>query len=235
MDATSPLTPKELARLALYRAVIRLTRLVGGRVDVAVVTSTSNLDPNPNPETKAEADEVPIAVACFFPPNTRPTMYSEFRAGLYAAARQFGYLVGVPRILWFQNVRSSLYTCLGETGEKQVEGAYVEIVGVDPEYRGAGFGGRLLEWTVQEYSAGFTSRDGDGDEGAGVKGRVVPPVYLETATPYAVRLYEKLGFRVLAEKAMEIEVDAQGLKRSGREEWERGEHRFRMMRLEFEQ
>lgn len=56
---------------------------------------------------------------------------------------------------------------------------YLMIIGVASNYQGQGFGGKLLQALIQE------------SDYAGI------PLYLETATERNVRMYERLGFKVL--------------------------------------
>jgi ribosomal protein S18 acetylase RimI-like enzyme len=56
---------------------------------------------------------------------------------------------------------------------------YLMIIGVASEFQGQGFGGKLLRALIEKSERG------------GV------PIYLETETERNVRMYERLGFRVL--------------------------------------
>jgi ribosomal protein S18 acetylase RimI-like enzyme len=58
---------------------------------------------------------------------------------------------------------------------------YLSVVGVDPEHKGKGIGGRLLQPILERADA----------EGL--------PCYLETGNPFALSFYQRLGFTVVSE------------------------------------
>ncbi len=63
---------------------------------------------------------------------------------------------------------------------------YLQILGVDPEYQGQGYGSKILRSLIAQY-----------DE-AGL------PIYLETETEKNIRLYEHFGFTVAGEIQLPI-------------------------------
>jgi len=56
---------------------------------------------------------------------------------------------------------------------------YLMIIGVASEFQGQGFGGKLLGALIEESE------------------QIGTPLYLETTTETNVRMYERLGFRLL--------------------------------------
>lgn len=70
----------------------------------------------------------------------------------------------------------------------------------DPEHAGHGYAIQLLKWRLLQHE----------EQAPEV------PVLLETASDYAQKIYERLGFRELSRKRFVLNgVDAQGLKAPG--------------------
>jgi ribosomal protein S18 acetylase RimI-like enzyme len=63
---------------------------------------------------------------------------------------------------------------------------YLMIIGVASEFQGQGLGGKLLGGLIEE------------SEQAGI------PIYLETATERNVRMYERIGFRLLSQVTLPV-------------------------------
>lgn len=143
----------------------------------------------------APNEKIPAAVACFLPPGIRPGFISLlisgwlaalFRLGARTAYRfQNGYLLGEK--LW--------HPALVAFGERYQDGAYVLVVGTDPSHAGHGHAAKLLQWQISRQK----------EESPAV------PVYLETASDYAQRVYEKLGFEEVTRGQMNLQgVDERG-------------------------
>lgn len=186
------LTSIQQDRLAFYRAVIKLVRLIGGIISVAIPTH----DP-------AESPGHPAAVLCWLPPGVQVTTYAVIRSGLFFAILRLGRWTGTLRFLSFESSLSRLYDrCLRPIGyASRHQGAFVQILGTDPKHAGKGLARGLLQWQVDQHQQQCL------DEGTAT------PVFLDTAGDYQQMLYERLGFQLLGKQRVPANVDAQGLKK----------------------
>ncbi|KAK4623073.1 uncharacterized protein CLAFUR5_06851 [Fulvia fulva] len=123
----------------------------------------------------APGTDTPVAVCCFLPPKLRPGAYFLFMSGWLSVLLaqsvtttyrfQRGYLKG-----------EKMWQRLGEPVD---DGTYVLILGTDPRHAGHGYAGKLLQHVLEQHE----------------KAHPGVPVYLETATDHAQRVYERLGFQ----------------------------------------
>ncbi|KAK3613284.1 hypothetical protein LTR56_027975 [Elasticomyces elasticus] len=140
--------------------------------------------------------DVPVAICLWFPPHARPSYWSQYRSGVIRAVLGFG-ITGIYRLLSFQDLTKALYTSsLPQLGIQHEDCGYVWILCTDPEHAGHGHAEKLLIWEVKRHHERFPT----------------VPALLDTATAYAVKVYERIGFRVIATKQMRLEVDGKGFR-----------------------
>lgn len=186
------LTSTQQDRLAFYRAVITLVRIIGGSISVATV-------PTHDP---AESPTQPAAVLCWLPPGIQVTTYAVLRSGLFFSILRLGRFRGTFRFLSFESSLSRLYgRCLRPLGYNgRHEGAFVQILGTDSKHAGKGLAKGLLQWQIEKHRQ------------KGVAAGRITPVFLDTAGDYQQTVYERLGFQILGRQRVPANVDAQGLK-----------------------
>jgi len=170
---------------------VRLTRVIGGSVDVATLPREQQPDSN--------NDDRPVAVSCWFPPRTRPSSLLTLRAGMVGA--WLGTEVTGSYRLWqftsiVESLQQSSVATLGDGRRRHADGAYVEIVATDPAHAGHGYAAALLAWQIQRHRELFP--------------RV--PVYLDTATDQGLKVYKRLGFREIGKKNMGLSLDRNGFR-----------------------
>lgn len=145
----------------------------------------------------APNEDVPAAVSCFLPPGVRQGFFAllmsgciflPFKLGLRAAYRS-RYNYRFAEALWHPVLESS--------GEQLQAGGNVLVLGTDPSHAGHGYAAQLLQWQIERHR----------EESPGV------PIYLETATDHAQKVYERLGFEEKARGGVHLRgVYEQGLK-----------------------
>ncbi|KAI5363786.1 putative GNAT domain, acyl-CoA N-acyltransferase [Septoria linicola] len=169
------------SRLALWRATLPLTRRLGGDINVAIPPGTNS----------------PAAVVCYLPPGVRPRYLSLLLSGWISAFLRLGLKTAYRFREDFELGERLWPPVLKPLGERYDTGAYVLVVGTNPEHAGHGYAGRLLQWRLERHD------------------RECPkvPVYLETATDHAQRVYERLGFEEMVRKRVMLpSVDERGCK-----------------------
>lgn len=170
------MTPEQRGRLAIYRGLIRLTRHLGGNVDVVVLRDR------------------PVAVSCWLPPNARPSLFSLWTSGMLRSILRLG-VVSTYRLLSFQLLIDRLFSRgVRDLPFTQHDGAYVEILGTDPTAAGHGYGSMLLDWQIERHWRLFPKS----------------PVFLDTNSDYAQRVYERLGFIQIGKGTLEARIDEYG-------------------------
>ncbi|KAK3112038.1 hypothetical protein LTR53_012103 [Teratosphaeriaceae sp. CCFEE 6253] len=138
----------------------------------------------------------PVAVCLWFPPHIRPSYWSQYRSGVIRAVLGFG-ITGIYRLLSFQDFTKALYTSsLPQLGIQHEDCGYVWILCTDPEHAGHGHAEKLLIWEVKRHHERSPT----------------VAALLDTATGYAVKVYERVGFSVIATKQMRLDVDGNGLR-----------------------
>ncbi|KAK4495137.1 hypothetical protein PRZ48_013464 [Zasmidium cellare] len=180
------LTSAQQHRLEFYRAIVRLVRIIGGFISVAI-------PPDGNE---------PAAMLCWLPPKVEVTAYAVLRSGFLYALLRLGRLLGTLHFLYFEWKLSSLYDrCLkpiGFTGRS--EGAFVQIIGTDPSHAGKGLSAGLLRWQIERHRQECLAN-----------GKFTP-VFLDTAGEYQQKVYERMGFQALGKQKLRVSVDDGGLK-----------------------
>ncbi|KAK5677141.1 hypothetical protein LTS10_010330 [Elasticomyces elasticus] len=203
------LSTPQTNRLDFYRSTLKLVRLIGGTISVAIQPG----DPS----------HPPGAVICWLPPGISPTPYAVLRSGFLWSLLRFGGIVGTCRFLYFEHTLAQLYkrSLKGLGYRNRHDGAFVQIVATSPASRGKQLSARLLQWQIEQHR-----RSSYGDDGSR------SPVFLDTTGDYQQRVYEGTGFRELGRRGLGIEVDEHGLKlersraRLERLETEEGSRRF---------
>lgn len=133
--AQEHLSDEQATRLSFYRAICRLTRLIGGTVDIATIPD------------RAE----PVAISCWWPPYVRNSQLDNIRAGMIGLAWRLG-AVGTYRLLQFLSMAESGQTIsAASVGCRHEDGAFVDILGSDPAYAGRGYATALLEWQIDRH------------------------------------------------------------------------------------
>lgn len=140
--------------------------------------------------------DVPAAVSCFLPPGRRPSAYSLTMSGWLKSL----FLMGPRTTYRFQSTfllgEKNWPKVLKPLGLKEHDGAYCILLATDPSHAGKGYAGKLLKWQIDRHA----------EQLPGV------PVYLETATDYGQRVYEKIGFKEMTRVQVELDVDEQGFR-----------------------
>ena len=144
-----------------------------------------------------DSDQV-AAISCWFSPTTRPSIPWMFRSGLVWVLCRFG-LRGLLRLWRFHSAVDSIYAkSLSSRGVQQSHGAYVWVVGTDPAHAGHGYAAGLLKWQIENFRMDNPK----------------VPIYLETSTDHAQRVYERLGFRELGRNTFDLEIDQNGFRKA---------------------
>lgn len=165
-------------------------------------------------------NDQPVAVSCWLPPGIRPTFISLWSSGLLGALFRLG-LKSPYRLWYFQHLMDYLYTTgLMERGWAQQDGAYVETLATDPEQAGHGYGTGLLRWQIERHQEQFPST----------------PVFLDTNSDYAQKVYKRLGFVEINRRALEADINEYGCREKsiGSKSSARNAplHEFRVMMLD---
>ena len=140
-----------------------------------------------------QGDERVAAVLCWLPPGTKMSWWDLIRSNLLLTALQFG-ISGMLRFLYFEHVLGGLSgELLRPLGfPSRNHGSFVQILGTSPDFTGMGLSARLLQWQIA------------------ASGQM--PVFLDTAGDYQQKVYEKLGFKLLGKRTLDIvKIDDNGL------------------------
>jgi GNAT superfamily N-acetyltransferase len=181
IQSPEPLTPLQAARTRFYLSLIKSTRLLGGEVFVNVV------------EGEAEESNRIGAILLWLPRQARMTITSVsiiYRSGFLRTMYEYG-LTGIHRISTV--FEGNIATMFKAAGVDEVEFSFVQMLAVNPVFKGRGLGAQLLRWRVERC------------EGQG-------GVVMDTSTMQAVRVYQKMGFKVLGEKEVKTGCDGVGIR-----------------------
>ena len=167
--------------LRLWRSLFPLARTLGGYTDVTVLPDS----------------DFPIAVSILLPPGVRPGYISLLTSGWISSFVKLGPK-SAYRFRQGHVLAEKLWPpVLQPLNEKYETGAYVLVLGTNPEHAGHGYAGKLLQWQIEKYRPAFPRA----------------PIYLETATDPAQRVYERLGFKEMKREQMKLPgVDERGCK-----------------------
>lgn len=177
-----PLTLAQSKRLDFYITVLRFVRNTGGSVDIALPIGSKQA----------------AAVSLWLPPRIRPSLLALVRAGFLSAVYQLAGHKSLFRLWNYEKVVEKLFnTALLPLGRSQTDGAYLQMLGTDPDQAGNGYAEQLLRWQIEEHKNTFPHT----------------PIYLETNKCYAQKIYERVGFCVLASQAVSTGTDADGFQR----------------------
>lgn len=100
-------------------------------------------------------------------------------------------LVGMLRFIRLHRSLQDLWkNSLGPVGYKsKKDGAYVLILGTDPNYRGKGLSSKLLRWRIEQHKVESPQR----------------PIFIETDYDRTAKLYERVGFREIGRCTVDID------------------------------
>ncbi|KAJ9606035.1 hypothetical protein H2200_009884 [Cladophialophora chaetospira] len=196
--STNPtLTKLQRSRVRFYRAVLALTRMIGGTVVVADV-------PAPESSTNTKRRDIG-AILLWLPPSKRLGAFdllTLYRSGFLGLMLPWHYgLTGFNRVqLTFEEniakMWSRILPDLPPHGFKEHECGFVQMIAANPKYAGKGHASALLKYQIGQHFAEFPDR----------------PVILDTTTKQGIRAYERLGFKLLAETPVDTGTDARGIR-----------------------
>lgn len=207
--APSGIRPIQRGRRAFYRFLIKLTRGIGGDVNVATIPSPE--DPNA---------ELVAAILLWCPPYKRNAgtlglqmikeIWIMYQAGILSALRAYG-IGGFMRIsdVFEANLHRMFKEVLEPRGSKFEECGFVQMVAMntDPQFddalKGRGYARQLLQWRVDRHWEECK------DPKTGTSGKITP-VILDTTTDQGINAYKKLGFEVVNHKALDTGTDKNG-------------------------
>ena len=185
-------------RVRFYRALISITRLIGGVVTV--------VDVSPSSLGKDESTSSDIgAIILWNPPHKRLgslDVITVYRSGFLRLILPWHYgFTGLNRIeyVYEENVRkmwARTLSSLPPNGFRESECGFVQMLAANPKFAGKGYASALLKHQMAEHFAEFPER----------------PVLLDTTTLQGIRAYERLGFRLLAETPVVTGTDKYGMK-----------------------
>jgi GNAT superfamily N-acetyltransferase len=93
------------------------------------------------------------------------------------------------------NIKHMFAETLPPRGVKHEECGFVQMIVSNQAYAGKGYASALLTHQLEQHFAEFPKA----------------PVVLDTTTVSAIRVYERLGFELLAEKPVDTGTDARGI------------------------
>ena len=186
---TIPMTRTQDVRRRFYLALIKLTRLVDGKVLVAELRNTAG-------------EEDIGAILLWQPPLKRMPDFALtliYQSGLLSLILPWNYgLGGFYRIdqVFEANVKNMLADSLGPRGIKADECGFVQMLAANPRYAGKGNASALLKWQMEEHFKEYPEH----------------PIVLDTTTEQGIRTYTKLGYELLVEIPVNTGTDAKGFK-----------------------
>ncbi|OAL39051.1 hypothetical protein AYO20_01802 [Fonsecaea nubica] len=200
------MTSLQKTRVRFYRSLISATRLIGGSVLVAEINTSDGDDNVAEATTSTSTTQTDIgAILLWLPPHKR---MGPFELGKLWQSGFLGLMLpwhygprGFYRIefIFEENIRKMWTRTLPELqprGFKEEECAFVQMIASNPKYAGKRYASALLRHQVEQHFAEFPDR----------------PVILDTTTTQAIRAYERLGFKLLAETPVDTGTDATGMK-----------------------
>jgi len=186
----------QTSRVKFYRSLIRLTRLIGGSVMVAEVSSSGTAD---------SVDKHFGAILLWLPPFKRLSdidIITMWRSGMLSLMPPWHYGVkGFYRVMMVfeSNVHSMFSKTLPKLppkGYKEQECGFVQMIASNPDYAGKGYASKLLKYQMDQHFAQHPDK----------------PVILDTTTHQGIRAYERLGFKLLAETPVTTDTDEMGIR-----------------------
>jgi GNAT superfamily N-acetyltransferase len=187
------LTRRPKDRVKFYRALIKLTRLADGTVNVATIAATNEI----------------AAILLWLPPNKRngTDVRTLYRSGFLSLILPWKYgLRGLHRIdtVFEGNIKKMFSETLPKENSqlgrsasiKEVDCAFVQMLASNQAFAGKRYGSALFAHQLEQHFKEFPDR----------------PVLLDTTTDQGIRAYEKLGFRILARTPVDTGTDESGFK-----------------------
>jgi ribosomal protein S18 acetylase RimI-like enzyme len=190
---SQPLSKIQQTRSDFYLSLLKLTRLIGGSIIVA--------DTEPSGDGKGFDEKDIGAILLWLPPGKRLHLFRDFmllyRSGFISLIRKYG-LRGFYRInfVFEGNVESMFAKSVPSFGCDPAECGFVQMVAINPSHAGKGHAAALLAHQMHNHFEEFPNR----------------PVILDTTTVHAIRVYEKMGFKVLEERKVATGTDSDGIR-----------------------
>ncbi|KIW18823.1 hypothetical protein PV08_03112 [Exophiala spinifera] len=192
---TPSMTSSQKSRVKFYRSLINVTRLIGGDVLVADI---------PSSDASGDAEKDVAAILLWLPPFTRLggfDIITLWKSGFLGLVLPWHYgLRGLHRIdsVFEANIHSMFSKTLPDLppkGFEEKECGFVQMIARNPRYTGKGYASQLLQYQLEQHFAKHPD----------------VPVILDTTTKDAIRAYERLGFKLLAEKPLDTGTDETGI------------------------
>ncbi|OAP64432.1 hypothetical protein AYL99_00404 [Fonsecaea erecta] len=184
---------QQKTRVRFYRSLVKMTRRIGGLVLVAE-TNTSD-------DGKSDIG----AILLWLAPKKRMGTFDLlglWQSGLLGMMLPWHYgVTGFYRIefVFEENIRKMWARTLPDLpprGFQEGDCAFVQMIASNPQYAGKGYASALMAYQIEQHFAAFPNT----------------PVLLDTTTHQAIRAYERLGFKLLAEVPVDTGTDARGIK-----------------------
>ena len=182
----------QACRVRFYLALIKLTRLLGGSV---LVSQVPHLD-------CAEEEPFDIgSILLWLPPKKALgslKLVKLWKSGFLSLILPWNYgLFAFHRIdnVFEANINNMFNETLPLRGIDRSECGFVQMIAANQECAGKGYASALLKWQVEQHFKEFPGQ----------------PVILDTTTESGIRAYTRLGFELLAEKALDTGTDAGGI------------------------
>ncbi len=178
--------PPQASRILFYSALLSLTRIVGGEVWVAT--------------QQTDEKEVIFSAMAWLPPYKRVTPrnpWALYQSGYLRLIYLWGW-GGICRVLFAYDSKMNhlYYKTLAQWNIQSKSCAKVQIIGTDPKHAGHGYGSALLKHKLDKMDQDSSS----------------VPIIVDTATPYARKMYARAGFRDLGDLPLGFgDFDAFGL------------------------
>lgn len=190
----SQLSRPQKVRVSFYRALVELVYLLGGHVLVADTQA---------PDI-SNGDNIG-AILLWLQPNVRLGAFdllTLWRSGFLSLLTPWKYgLTGFNRIqnIFEANINSMFDKTLKDlppNGYRPEDCGFVQMVAINTRHVGKGLASALLEHQIDQHFSEYPDK----------------PVILDTSTSHALRTYERLGFRLLAQMPVDTGTDADGIK-----------------------
>jgi GNAT superfamily N-acetyltransferase len=188
------MTRKQSTRADFYLSLLKITILIGGSVTVVEVPNTD----------RANGAHIG-AILMWLPPHVRPSSFSIkelYKSGFLGLMMPGRYGLGGfynVQMVFESNVHSMFAKTLKDmppNGYKECDCGFVQMLASNPAHAGKGYASKILAYKMEQHFREYPDR----------------PVILDTTTMQGIRAYERLGFDLLAQTAVNTGTDAFGIK-----------------------